>query len=317
MSENASPLRVGVLGDDALARQMVDALERRTPGALLVAITNEGSTPNPFALLRAQGADAVCIAGPSGERASAIHDALEAGMHVCCPLPVASDLSTLDSLILRTTAAPDLIAYAPNPLRHWLPLSTLYERRKAIGTPISLFAAHRTKRSHVGNLFTDVALPFIDLAVWLVQSAVERVQVMAECLFTSVDAAGPEAADTALILLRFANDVVATLEVARSLPETFPQDEEMTVEFMGRDAVLRAAPANQAITVTGAHGAERDDWLPPPAISIVNEFVETIRMGASPPQSLLDARWVLPVLEKVRLAAMTGEMVRVGGAIRR
>jgi predicted dehydrogenase len=317
MSANANPLRVGIIGDDALARAMLDALERRTPGVAVVAVTNEGSVPNPSALLRAHGAAAVCIAGPSDGRATAIHDALEAGMHVCCPLPVAGDLPTLDSLILRATTARELVAYAPNPLRHWLPLRTLHERRKAVGTPISLFAVHRTKRSVAGDLFTDLALPLIDLAMWIVESEVERVQVMAERLFTPGDAAGPEGADSALITLRFANDIVATLEVARSLPDSFPQDVELTVEFMGRDAVLRAVPTNQAITVTGAHGDERIDWLPHPAISIVQEFVETIRAGISPPQSLLDARWVLPVLEKVRLAAATGEMARVGGAIRR
>jgi predicted dehydrogenase len=317
MSENQALLRMGVIGHDPLAAQMLDALERRTPGVMAVAVTNAGSTPNSSALLRAHGAAAVCIAGPPAERASAMHDALDAGMHVCCPQPVAGDLSTLDALILRATAAPDLIAYVPNPVRHWLPLHTLHERRKSLGTPISLFATHRTKRSRTGDLFTDLALPLIDMAMWLVEAEVERVQVMAERLFTTGDAAGPEETDTALIMLRFANDVVATLEIARALPDSYPQDEELTVEFMGRDAVLRAMPTNQAITITGATGAERDDWLPHPAISIVNAFVETIRTGASPPQSLVDARWVLPVLEKVRLAAMTGEMVRVGGAIRR
>ncbi len=89
------------------------------------------------------------------------------------------------------------------------------------------------------------------------------------------------------------------------------------VELLGRDAVLRADPTNQAVTVTGAAGTAREDWLPHPAISIAQTFVETIRTGAVAPQSLLDARWVLPVLEKVRLAAATGEMVRVGGALRR
>ncbi len=69
--------------------------------------------------------------------------------------------------------------------------------------------------------------------------------------------------------------------------------------------------------MTGTMGTTRNDWLPSPATSIVETFVETIRTGASAPQSLLDARWTLPVLEKVRLAAATGEMVRVGGAMRR
>ncbi|HEY7908892.1 MAG TPA: hypothetical protein VIC60_08445, partial [Thermomicrobiales bacterium] len=110
---------------------------------------------------------------------------------------------------------------------------------------------------------------------------------------------------------------IATLEVARSLPDDFPQSEEVAVELLGRDAVLRADPTNQAVTVIGAAGTTRADWLPSPVISIAQTFVETIRTGAVAPQSLLDARWVLPVLEKVRLAAATGEMVRVGGALRR
>ena len=176
---------------------------------------------------------------------------------------------------------------------------------------------YRTTRAHAGDLFTDLALPLIDLALWLVESEVERVQVMADRLFTGDATDSPENADAALIIMRFANGVVATLEVARSLPDDFPQAEEIAIELLGRDAVLRADPTNQAVTITGATGTAREDWLPAPAINIAQTFVETIRTGAVAPQSLLDARWVLPVLEKVRLAAATGEMVRVGGALRR
>lgn len=315
MNATEQPLRIGVVGNDALARQLLDALTLRTPGALVVAIAAEGSTPNPTALLKAQGAEAVCIVGPSAARPALVAAALDAGLHVCCPLPVASDLSTLDSLILRATDA-GAVVYAPNPLRHRLPLRTLHERRKGVGPPISLFAAHRTTRAHPGDLFADLALPLIDLALWLVEAEVERVQVMAERLFTGTNA-GPEGADTALVMLRFANGTVATLEAARSLPDPFPQGEDLTVELLGRDAVLRATPTNQAITVTGATRTAREDWLPSPAVGIAQTFVETIRAGAAPPQSLLDARWTLPVLERVRLAAVTGEMVRVGGALRR
>jgi predicted dehydrogenase len=316
MSATDQPLRVAVLGSGPLARPMLDALTNRTPGARVVAVAAEGSTPNPSAIMRAMGAEAVCIAAPVAERAALIVAALEAGVHVCCPVPVAGDLSTLDSLILRATET-DATVYAPNPLRHWLPLATLHERRRSIGAPISLFAAHRTTRALTGDLFTDLALPLIDVALWLVEAEVERVQVMAGRLFSDGVGEGPDSTDAALILLRFANGVVATLEVARSLPDNSPQAEEVSVEFLGRDAVLRANPTNQAITVTSASGTVREDWLPSPAVSIVETFVETIRAGATAPQSLLDARWVLPVLEKVRLAAATGEMVRVGGALRR
>ena len=316
MSATDQPVRVAVLGDGPLARPMLDALTYRTPGAQVVAIASEGSTPNPSAITRAMGAEAVCIAAPVADRAGLIVAALEAGVHVCCPTPVAGDLSTLDSLILRATET-DTIVYAPNPLRHWLPLATLHERRKTVGTPIALFAAHRTTRAITGDLFTNLALPLIDVALWLVEAEVERVQVMAERLFTAGAGERPDGADAALILLRFANGVVATLEVARALPDDYPQAEEISIELLGRDAVLRANPTNQAVTVTGAGGTVREDWLPSPLISVVETFVETIRTGATAPQSLLEARWVLPILEKVRLAAATGEMVRVGGALRR
>lgn len=316
MSATVPPLRVAVIGDTPMAGALRDELTNRTPGVEVVAVASEGSTPSPATLTRAMGAQAICIATPIEERAGHIVDALEAGCHVCCPAPVAGDLSTLDSLILRAADA-GVTVYAPSPLRHWLPLATLHERRKIVGAPISLFAAHRTTRARVDDLFTDLALPLIDLALWLVESEVERVQVMAGRLFTDGAADGPDRADTALIVMRFASGVVATLEVARSLPGDFPQAEELSVEYLGRDAVLRANPTNQAVTVTGAAGATREDWLPSPAVSIVQTFIETVRTGAVAPQSLLDARWVLPVLEKVRLAAATGEMVRVGGALRR
>lgn len=316
MSANEQPLRIAVLGDGPLAGPMLDALTSRTPGAEVVAVAAAGSTPDSSALTRAMGADAVCIVAPLAERAGHIVDALEAGLHVCCPAPVAGDLSTLDSLILRAADA-GVTVYAPSPLRHWLPLATLHAQRKGVGAPISLFAAHRTTRARTGDLFAELALPLIDLALWLVESEVERVQVMAERLFTGEPTDDLDGADTALIIMRFANGVVATLEVARSLPDDYPQAEEIAVELLGCDAVLRADPTNQVVTVTGGTGTTRIDWLPSPAVSMAQTFVETVRTSAVAPQSLLDARWVLPVLEKVRLAAATGEMVRVGGALRR
>lgn len=303
MSTTDQLLRIAVVGDGPVADQYRDAIAHRIPGTLLA---DAGGAP----------ADATCVVAPTAERAALVGAAIAADVPVCCPVPIASDLSTLDSLILRAVDAGALV-YVPNPLRHWLPLATLHERRKSVGTPISLFAAHRTTRALAGDLFTDLALPLIDLALWLVEAEVERVQVMAERLFTSGATGGAEGADTALIIMRFANSVIATLEVARSLPDASPQPETVSVEYLGGDAVLRAEPTNQAISVTGAGGTTRADWLPSPAVRIMETFVETIRTGAVAPQSLLDARWTLPVLEKVRLAAATGEMVRVGGALRR
>ncbi len=76
-------------------------------------------------------------------------------------------------------------------------------------------------------------------------------------------------------------------------------------------------PTNLAVTVTGGRGAQAEHFPPPPAVAVGEAFVAAIHGGQGAPQSLVDARWSLAVLEKVRLAAVTGEMVRVGGAVRR
>ncbi len=166
--------------------------------------------------------DALIVATATPHRASAHCGSGGGGHPRLLPGARRGDLSTLDSLILRSTETGAMV-YAPNPLRHWLPLATLRERRKTVGAPISLFAAHRTKRDLpglTGDLFTDLVLPLIDYAIWLVESEVERVQVMAERLFSGERTESPEGADSALIIMRFANGVVATLEVG-TLPLGF------------------------------------------------------------------------------------------------
>lgn len=318
MTIGGMPLRLGIFGDDARAIPFRDAVTQRMSGVEIVA--TGASAGSDFAAATGDTElDAVIVATDTPGRAALVAAALERGIHVCCPLPVTGDLSTLDSLILRAVEA-DVVVFTPNPLRYAPPLAKLHAERRSVGAPAALWAAHRTVRnvSHLqGDVWTDLALPLIDAAIWCADSEVERVQVLAERLFDPIEGEGEHTADAALILLRFATSLVATLEVARSLPDANPLPEELTFELLGRDAILRAVPTNQAITVTNGAGVARENWLPDPAVGIVQAFVAAIDGTAAAPQTLLDVRWSLPVLEKVRLAAATGEMVRVGGALRR
>lgn len=313
MSIAERTLRLAVFGATPLADEFRRALRERVAGVERVAVDGDADGDSAaLAALAAVEADAVVVAADTAARAGLVAVAVARGLHVCCPLPVAGDLPTLDGLIVRAAEA-GVTVFAPNPLRHWLPLARLYERREAVGTPAALFAAHRTRRGPgMGDLFTDLALPLVDAALWVVGGVAERVQVMAERLYAED---GP--ADTALLLLTFAGGLTATLDAARSLPDAAPQAEELLVEYMGLDAVLRAAPTNLTVDIHGAGGSRSVDWLPSPAVSIVETFVAALRAGQGVPQSLVDARWSLAVLEKVRLAAATGEMVRVGGGVRR
>ena len=321
---DTAPLRIGVVGDTPLARQFLAALDGRIPGAIAVALRSNGvdvevdKDSGNAGTLAGSTLDAVIVASPTAERAATVAAAIAQGMHVCCPLPVVADLSTLDALIVRAAQA-GVIAFAPNLLRYMLPVTQLYEARRTVGKPAALFAAHRTRYSGDGDgggdLFAELALPLVDLAMWIVSGEVERVQVMAERLFAPEHT--PEGADTALMLLRFASGLTATLEAARSLPATAPHADELLVEYLGLDAVLRATPANLAVTVIGRAGVRAESLLAAPAQAVAEAFVAAIRGGQGAPQSLVDARWSLAVLEKIRLAAVTGEMVRVGGAVRR
>jgi len=320
---DTAPLRIGVVGDTPLARQFLAALDGRIPGAIGVALSSYGvdvdKDSGDAGTLAGSALDAVIVASPTAERAATVAAAVERGVHVCCPLPVVADLPTLDALIVRAAQA-GVIAFAPNLLRYVLPVTQLYEARRTVGKPAALFAAHRTRYSDnddggSGDLFAELALPLVDLAMWIVGGEVERVQVMAERLFAPEHT--PDGADTALMLLRFAGGLTATLEAARSLPDTAPHADELLVEYLGLDAVLRATPANLAVTVIGREGVRAESLLATPAPAVAEAFVAAIRGGQGAPQSLVDARWSLAVLEKIRLAAVTGEMVRVGGAVRR
>lgn len=303
---DSSLLRLAVLGDTPLADDCRRTVRERVAGVIVV----ETGDATPADAVRQVEADAVIVATAVAARAGLIAAATARGLHVCCPLPVADDLPTLDGLIVRAAESGRTV-FAPNLLRYWLPLARLHERRKAIGTPAALFAAHRLRRGpDVGDLFTDVALPLVDAALWVIEGVVERVQVMTERLYATDD--GP--ADTAILLLTFAGGLTATLEVARSLPEGGP-GEELLVEYLGLDAVLRAAPTNLTVEITGVGGTRAVDWLPSPTVTTVETFVAALRAGQGMPQSLIDARWSLAVLEKIRLAAVTGEMVRVGGGV--
>lgn len=333
-----TPLRIGVVGNTPLARQFLAALDGRIPGVIAVALSGNGvdvdNESGEAGTLAGSALDAVIVASSTAARAATVAAAVERGLHVCCPLPVVADLPTLDALIVRAAQA-GVIAFAPNLLRYMLPVTQLYEARRTVGKPAALFAAHRTRysgdgdgggdgsggngdgdgNSGGGDLFAELALPLVDLAMWIVGGEVERVQVMAERLFAPEHT--PEGADTALMLLRFAGGLTATLEAARSLPATAPHADELLVEYLGLDAVLRATPANLAVTVIGRAGVRAESLLATPASAVAEAFVAAIRGGQGAPQSLVDARWSLAVLEKIRLAAVTGEMVRVGGAVRR
>ncbi len=172
------------------------------------------------------------------------------GARAACllPLPVAADLPTLDGLMVRAAQA-GVMAFAPNLLRYCCARRATVRARRTVGKPAALFAAHRARQGTGGDIFAELALPLIDLAMWVVSGEVERVQVMAERLFAAESV--PDGADTALMLLRFASGLTATLEVACSLPETAPQADELLVEYLGLDAVLRATPTDLAVTVTG------------------------------------------------------------------
>ncbi len=66
--------------------------------------------------------------------------------------------------------------------------------------------------------------------MWVVGGEVERVQVMAERLFAPENAA--DGADTALMLLRFASGLTATLEASPLIAGTAPHADELLVEYL-------------------------------------------------------------------------------------
>lgn len=187
------------------------------------------------------------------------------------------------------------LVFSFNPLRFRVPTRRLLADVTGSGDPLeSLFAVWRFQpsvpRAH--------ALPqLLDYVGALVAAAPTRVSA-----FMRADSL------VMLALIRYANGVVAHLELGAHLPTALPSPFELLVECFGRDSAYQCQADAQVVTVDGIERRSRD-WSPRAEDLMVDEFVAAVRAGAEPGRSVADDLAALALHEEI-LAAATERTVR-------
>jgi myo-inositol 2-dehydrogenase / D-chiro-inositol 1-dehydrogenase len=178
--------------------------------------------------------DAVVICSPTDTHLAIIEAAAEAGKHVFCEKPIASTLEEIDRALVATSRAGVKLQVGFN--RRF---DASYRRireaveRGQIGEPHLLHLVSRDPApppldyvARSGGIFFDMTVHDFDMARFLVGAEVEEVFTMAA---VRVDPAIGEAGDvdTAVVVLRFENGVIGTIDNSRRAVYGYDQRAEV------------------------------------------------------------------------------------------
>lgn len=176
-----------------------------------------------------------------------------------------------------------------------------------LGTPHSLFASvrlpawaggaagtrlDRTSAAR-GGILEEAGWDVIDFVVAAAGASPARVHAHVDSLF------GAGAPDTAVCIVRFENELIATIEIARCLPPAIPAtaDGEVELEVIGSRRALRLEPHATAVRVH-SDGTSLRPWLDAPVTSMLREVVDAAN-GAPTADGVAAARQAAALMEAI------------------
>jgi len=270
-------LRVGVIGAGRIGKVHAETIAFRIPEASLVAVTDvdesaaqalaercgipkvAGNSEEPLA---DAGVDAVLICSPTDTHAPLVIAAAAQGKHIFCEKPIHHDLARIDEALEAVDRAGVKLQVGFN--RRF---DANFERvRRAIvsgeiGTPHLLHIISRDPGpppiSYIkvsGGMFLDMTIHDFDMARFLMGEEVTEVYAAAG---VRVDPAIGEAGDvdTAVIVLRFANGAIGTIDNCRQAPYGYDQRVEV-LGSLGAIATENQYPCRAIIST--AESVRRD-----------------------------------------------------------
>ena len=270
-------LNVGIIGAGRIGRLHAEHLAFRIPEAtpLMIADPFEEAArkcaercriphtvPDYHAVLENPDIEAVLICSPTHTHAQIIQEAAAAGKHIFCEKPIALDLGDIDRALEAVEKARVKFQVGFN--RRF---DANFRRvRKAIeegeiGQPHLLHIISRDPSPPPleyikvsGGIFLDMTIHDFDMARYLIGSEVEEIYAAGGVM---VDPAIGEAGDidTALVVLKFANGVIGTIDNSRKAVYGYDQ----RVEVFGSGGAIRVENnyPNNAI-ISDAQSVHRD-----------------------------------------------------------
>ncbi|HEU0138410.1 MAG TPA: inositol 2-dehydrogenase [Bryobacteraceae bacterium] len=309
-------LNFGLIGAGRIGKVHAETIAFRIPEAALTAVSDIDAeaadavarccgTPRVAAsaaeIFADPAIDAVMICSSTNTHADLIIEAAQAGKHIFCEKPIDHSLEKIDRALDAVNRAGVKLQIGFN--RRFDPNFARVRRSIAtgeIGTPHLLHIVSRDPGppplAYIkvsGGLFLDMTIHDFDMARFLVGSEVTEVYAAAGVrVDPDIGKAGD--VDTAVIVLRFANGVIGTIDNCRQAPYGYDQRVEV-LGGLGAIATENCYP-NRAVIST-AESVRRDlplnFFMERYAESFANElqaFVEAIVHDQQTPVTGLDGR---------------------------
>jgi myo-inositol 2-dehydrogenase/D-chiro-inositol 1-dehydrogenase len=270
-------LNVGIIGAGRIGKVHTATLAYRLPQVRVLAIADINlaaaeqtatqfqipeATADPGAILANPKIDAVLICSSTDTHAHFVAAAALAGKHVFCEKPIALNLAQIDQALAAVKQAGVKLQIGFN--RRF---DANFARVRAaiakgeIGQPALLHIISRDPGpppiSYVkisGGMFLDMTIHDFDMARFLIGAEVEEVYVQAA---VTVDPAIGEAGDvdTAVVMLKFTNGVIGTIDNCRRASYGYDQ----RVEVLGsKGAIATSNNYPNAATLSDGASVRRD-----------------------------------------------------------
>ena len=325
-------LAIGIVGAGRHAAALADyqapfgdvrvARWAASPGGADLSVIRELATriDAPFArdweaLVRDPDLPAVLVLSESAGASRVAEAALGAGKTVFCAAPAATRPEEANRLAGAATGGHGVLLVGGT-IRHSAagrealrliragelgPLHSLFAsvRLPAGGNGDRSSSAHGpAARAKDAPVLEEAGWDLLDFIVAATGSQPSRVHAHVDTLF------GGGAQDTAVCIVRFDNDLVATIEVARCLPASLAAaaDGEVEIEVIGGRQALRLQPGATAVGIYG-RGTSLRPWLDAPVISMLDDLAAATNGGAPNAEGVADVRRMVDLMEAIRAAA--------------
>jgi hypothetical protein len=194
--------------------------------------------------------------------------------------------------------ADDEAIVAANPLRYALHTRRLPEELARGNDPLQTFFAAWRFRAHSSAAH---ALPqLLDYVGALCTEQPARLSAMQRHLLPR----------SLMVTLRYASDVLGSIEVGNHLPETFPSESELVVECFCQASAYSCIPGNQAVQLYGERHTAHE-WQPEPADAIVAGFAGWLRGGDRPPGGITNDLTTLRLVDRISQALQIGRVLEL------
>lgn len=312
----AEVLNIGLIGAGRIGQVHADHLTTRIPSARLLIVADAYEPAARVCAERfgipafAQGYRAVLdrpdiqgvvICSSTDTHAQIIEEAAQAGKHIFCEKPIALNLASIDRALTAVERAGVKLQIGFN--RRF---DANYRRVRAaveqgeIGHPHLLQIISRDPApppiEYVrvsGGIFLDMMIHDFDMARYLIGSEVEQVFALGNVL---IDPAIGEAGDvdTAVVMLKFANGVIGTIDNSRKAVYGYDQ----RVELLGSAGAIQTGNnyPNTAI-ISDAQSVRRDvplhffmERYTQSFVAELEAFVQAVLQDAPTPVTGLDGR---------------------------